>query len=315
MHEDSRCPGFCGRNPSDPTNGSVCQACPWGWRVPPLTHLHPSTLSDPRASICEPCLSPLPAYDWLYLLFVAILPILINCFFVHYYSSKRMSLSRNEVLELGCCIVEGVLAAVASLLVMPPRWSLNLYGCHKTLIEEWYPALHNPQTFGRTLPCTYELVFPLYSLPFVYLLFCLMNLLICRSILYMTIRKRDRSRHAYYAALYAIPILALGLALMAGFLYYMFAFVLMLWSVAANAVHLSLEGNKSMRSMIDALATSGNHLTLLIVNMALLAFSIVTLAVERDDGWSLLLVTMVPVPAAFFLLTSGLSHPSTISST
>ncbi|CAJ0582071.1 unnamed protein product, partial [Mesorhabditis spiculigera] len=308
------CPGFCGkvileRHDNGTNILSECQACPWGSRV------QMSFTDTGRVTTCEPCTEELPLYDWLFLLFVALVPTITNSFFVRYYALST-SQHKNEFLEHFCCLLESFVAACAALLVMEPRGSLRLYSCSKSLLREWYPALHNPQIFfGRKLHCSYELVYPLYSLPFVYLLFCLITLLVFRTILYSTIRRKDRSRRAYYAALYAIPLIALGHALLAGLLYYLFAYVLMLWSMASNAVHLALEGNKPMRVLFNDLLRCGKHLTFLIVNMCLLAFAIVTIAVERADGWSLLLIALIPMPASFYLLTSSLSHPSALALT
>ncbi|KAK6031332.1 putative adipose-regulatory protein, partial [Ostertagia ostertagi] len=79
----SLCHGFCGRYklPAGNDSGtetiwSECGPCKWG-----------NGAVDHR--VCSPCQSELSPYDWLFLLFMAILPLLVHCFCVHWHTPKN----------------------------------------------------------------------------------------------------------------------------------------------------------------------------------------------------------------------------------
>uniref|UniRef100_A0A0M3IVD5 JNK1/MAPK8-associated membrane protein n=1 Tax=Ascaris lumbricoides TaxID=6252 RepID=A0A0M3IVD5_ASCLU len=73
------CPAFCGRIATTWPSGNItysdCQACGWGSR-------------SIEKYLCAPCEESLPLYDWLYLAFVAIVPLLIHSFFIQFYAPK-----------------------------------------------------------------------------------------------------------------------------------------------------------------------------------------------------------------------------------
>ncbi|VDK71659.1 unnamed protein product [Cylicostephanus goldi] len=129
--------------------------------------------------------------------------------------------------------------------------------------------------------CSYEVVFPLYSLPFVYLLFLLGTVLLFRTILYVVVLKRRRDAKAYYCALLSIPKVAIIHALLAGVLYQSYPYIVMLWSLGANAVHLAVEGKMSMKDIAKVVCTSPMHLAMLMVNMFLLAFALLALSFQK----------------------------------
>lgn len=276
------------------------QPCKWGSRA--IDH-----------RICNPCQSALSPYDWLFLLFMAMLPLLIHCFCVHWHTPKNIS-RVQELCEHLCCVSECIVASIAAVLAFPPRYSFTVWGCARSSIKEWYPELYNP-TINHVKPmrCSYEVVFPLYSLPFVYLLFLLFAVLILRSLLYVFVLKRNRDAKAFYYALLFIPLIAIVHALLAGVLYQSFPYIVMMWSLCANAVHLAAEGKISMREIAKVACTSPMHMVMLTVNMTLLAFSLLAVSVQKDSVVSFLLLFLVPVPPIFYVLTIGISHPSVLS--
>ncbi|VDD85076.1 unnamed protein product [Enterobius vermicularis] len=165
------CPGFCGRTASSAVFGnttySSCQverkqeeldaltveagleACSWGSR------------SWGSSTLCTVCFEPLPLYDWLYLLFVAIVPLLLHSLFIYIYTSKNC-FRRLQFIHYLCSFFECFLSSVFSLLVVPPKGSLLLYGCPKWSLREWYPVFYNPVVnHTYTLRCAHEIVFPL----------------------------------------------------------------------------------------------------------------------------------------------------------
>ncbi|EYC34498.1 hypothetical protein Y032_0001g444 [Ancylostoma ceylanicum] len=269
------CQGFCGRymlpvgndSNSEPL-WSECGPCKWG-----------SGAVDHR--VCAPCESELSAYDWLFLVFMAILPLLVHCFCVHWHTPKKTS-RVHELCEHLCCVFECVVASIAAILVFPPRLSFKLWGCARSNIKEWYPELYNPIiNHVKPMRCSYEVVFPLYSLPFIYLLFLLCAVLIFRSFLYIVVLKRKRDAKAYYYALLSIPKVAIIHALLAGVLYQSYPYIVMLWSLGANAVHLAVEGKMSMKEIAKVVCTSPMHMAMLTVNMSLLAFALLAISVQK----------------------------------
>ncbi|MFH4976069.1 hypothetical protein AB6A40_002778 [Gnathostoma spinigerum] len=298
------CPGFCGRTYTTSygnSSFSECQACSWGSR-------------SIDKVLCSPCMEPLPLYDWLYLTFVAIIPLLLHSFFIQHYASEKTG-RRLQASQFICCFFECALAAFIALLAMPPRGSPILYGCPKNSLREWYPMLFNPViNHTYVLQCSHEIVFPLYSLPFIYFALCFVFLVIFRSILFATyLRHTVVSSKSYYAALYSLPNLAVIHAMMAGVIYYIFAYVALLCSLSLNAVFMALEENKPMRSMCLHMITRPRNLAALLVHMTLFGFSIFTFIVSRSSPsygvLGLLAVLLVPLPSVFFLLTASFTNP------
>ncbi|KAK6755156.1 hypothetical protein RB195_013875 [Necator americanus] len=301
------CQGFCGRymlpigndSSSEPL-WSQCGPCKWG-----------SGAVDHR--VCTPCESELSAYDWLFLIFMAILPLLVHCFCVHWHTPKKTS-RVHELCEHLCCVLECIAASIATVLVFPPRLSFKLWGCARSNIKEWYPELYNPIiNHVKPMRCSYEVVFPLYSLPFIYLLFLLCAILVFRSFLYLVVLKRKRDAKAYYYALLSVPKVAVIHALLAGVLYQSYPYIVMLWSLCANAIHLAAEGKVSMKEIAKIVCTSPMHIAMLTVNMSLLAFALLAISVQKDSAVSFFSLLLVPVPPLFYILTIGISHPSVLS--
>uniref|UniRef100_A0A915CPJ8 Uncharacterized protein n=1 Tax=Ditylenchus dipsaci TaxID=166011 RepID=A0A915CPJ8_9BILA len=229
------CPGFCGRTQAL-SNGSLtaigtfsdCQACPWARGVKRILR---ST---------------------------------------YLYSTRRKTSQRERLWLLGqmlCAFLETSLALLFSLLLVSPVGSLKLYGCLSHGLQEWYPMLHNPVVnYTKTLRCSYELVYPLYSLPFINLSTCLANLLIFAHCSTFSLSGTERD---YQQALF----------MQSGVLYYAFPHLCVITSLGLNAIHLAMEGRKKIGEMFCLVACSrgGEHLALVIVHMALFGFGIASM--------------------------------------
>lgn len=84
MNPKGRCPGlYCGRMTIESFNGSKiwsdCNACPRGYRVGLESDL----------SECMQCETNPSAYDWLYLGFMSILPLMFHWFFIDLAAKER----------------------------------------------------------------------------------------------------------------------------------------------------------------------------------------------------------------------------------
>ncbi|VDN52751.1 unnamed protein product [Dracunculus medinensis] len=299
------CPGFCGRVTSQWSPGNIsyssCQACSWGYR-------------SIDKFLCTACEEPLLLYDWLYLTFIAVIPLLMHNFFIYFYSKYSNRL--YQVSQYLCCFAECFISAVVSVLIMPPQGSFKLYGCSKTHLREWYPIFYNPViNHSHALRCTNEIVFPLYSLPFIYFAMVLVSLLILRSCLYLTLLRGTRvSSRPYYAALYAIPLISLCHSLLAGILYFIFPYVALLFSLGLNALHMALELNKTIRRMCLEMITKPHNISILIVHMALFGFSLFSLLSSRPISTDMVsiavtVIILVPLPSIFYIFTVGITFP------
>lgn len=78
-----KCPGlYCGRESIEGINGTLgieCGACPRGFRV--------DYNSDD--SLCMPCKNDPTTYDWLYLGFMTMLPLILHWFFIDLAAKER----------------------------------------------------------------------------------------------------------------------------------------------------------------------------------------------------------------------------------
>uniref|UniRef100_A0A914XBT7 JNK1/MAPK8-associated membrane protein n=1 Tax=Plectus sambesii TaxID=2011161 RepID=A0A914XBT7_9BILA len=142
------CPGYCGRNLVQSTgNWSECESCHWGER-------------SFNKVACTTCDRPLSAYDWLYLGFMAMLPLLLHSFFIEYCAAKR-SQRRTLLLQHACSVFECAASALLAILLVPPVGRPTLLGCGPTELKDWYTMAYNPViNYSYTLRCTQEAVFP-----------------------------------------------------------------------------------------------------------------------------------------------------------
>ncbi|CAB3398399.1 unnamed protein product [Caenorhabditis bovis] len=299
------CLGFCGRlavfNESDPNRKqwTNCAACPWGYRAS-------------KRSICEPCTSPLPVYDWMYLLFIALLPLLLHMQFIR--SARKYCRTRAyEAAEHISCFMENLIAALVSLFVYPPSFSPQLYTCSKSSMREWYPTSYNPLIgYTKTMRCSYEVVFPLYSLPFLHYSVLFACIIVFRSTLYCILLHKTYNGKPFYYALLSLPLMAGIHGFFAGVLYYTFPILLLLGTIGATVYHLAHEGKRTIREMIVRVATSPTHLFLMLISMSLLAFSLIALASPNEISHKWVILVLVPLPSMFYLLTMPFSHPTVI---
>lgn len=297
------CPGFCGRIATSAVGNitySSCQACSWGSR------------SWGSSTLCTVCVQPLPLYDWLYLLFIAVVPLLLYSLFIYIYTPKHCS-RKLKFAHYLCCFTECSLSSVLSLLVVPPKGSLLLYGCPKWSLREWYPVFYNPViNHTYTLRCAHEIVFPLYSLPFIYLAFCLLTLFTLRSCLYATVFKNSAvNSKPYYAALHILPLLALTHFIFAGLLYYSFPFITLLSSLIINAAHMAIVRGRRIGTVCKKAFLRLKNVVMLFIHMALFGFSLVVLMLNFSFGKPFLVIPVlcVPLPFLYYCLIAGLSHP------
>ncbi|XP_078418863.1 JNK1/MAPK8-associated membrane protein isoform X3 [Cetorhinus maximus] len=290
---DLMCPGlYCGkiesRNDSQTMYGD-CGVCPRGERTNYL-------------KICRKCEDSPELYDWLYLGFMAMLPLVLHWFFIEWYSGKKSS---SALFQHVTALLECTVAAIVTLLVNDPIGQLKIRSCRVKTLSDWYTMLYNPSPdYINTLHCTQEAVFPLYTIIFIYYAFCLVFMMLLRPLLVKKIAcglgKSDRFK-SIYAALYFFPILTVLQAVGAGLLFL---------SLVTLAVYMSASEIQTHKDLI----TKKKRLVVLFSHWMLHAYGIISISRLDKLDQDLPLLALVPTPALFYLFTAKYTEPSRILS-
>lgn len=164
----------------DLVNGSMgwsdCGACPRGYRVNAMSEM----------SECVPCENSPSQYDWEYLGFMAMLPLILHWFFIDLAAKERwfvpnrvevllafksielilsplhFSFTKGEIVLHLSAFFEVFISAIITLLIYEPLWSLKIHSCSVSRLSDWYTLFHNPTpNYEKKLYCTQEAVYPL----------------------------------------------------------------------------------------------------------------------------------------------------------
>ncbi|XP_073494847.1 JNK1/MAPK8-associated membrane protein [Phyllobates terribilis] len=291
---------YCGKpvlfsNGSNETFGE-CGACPRGERI------------DSR-SICRQCVGSPELYDWLYLGFMGMLPLILHWFFIEWYSGKKSS---SAFFQHITALFECTVAALITLLVNEPIGYLHIRSCGVEKLSDWYTMLYNPSPdYVNTVHCTHEAVYPLYTIVFIYYAFSLVLMMLLRPLLIKKIAcglgKSDRFK-SIYAALYFFPILTVIQAVGGGLLYYAFPYIILVLSLITLAVYMSASEIETFKDLL----VRKKRLVVLFSHWLIHAYGIISISrmdkLERD----LPLLALVPGPTLFYLITAKFTDPSRI---
>ncbi|KAG7466242.1 hypothetical protein MATL_G00162740 [Megalops atlanticus] len=295
----STCPGlYCGKTLINGSFEGECGVCPRGER----TNAH---------KICEKCTESPELYDWLYLGFMAMLPLVLHWFFIEWYSGKKSS---SALFQHITALLECSAAAIMTLLVNDPVGQLSIRSCRVQMLSDWYTMLYNPSPdYVTTLHCTQEAVFPLYTIVLIYYAFCLVLMMLLRPLLVKKIAcglgKSDRFK-SIYAALYFFPILTVLQAVGGGLLYYAFPYIILVLSLVTLAVYMSASEIQSFKNLI----AKKKRLVVLFSHWLLHAYGIISISRLDKLEQDLPLLALVPGPALFYLLTAKFTEPNRILS-
>uniref|UniRef100_A0A1A8LHF1 Jnk1/mapk8-associated membrane protein n=3 Tax=Nothobranchius TaxID=28779 RepID=A0A1A8LHF1_9TELE len=293
----STCPGlYCGRIM---VNGSVegeCGVCPRGERAN-------------IQKVCERCTESPELYDWLYLGFMAMLPLVLHWFFIEWYSGKKSALLQHLTAMLECSV-----SAVVTLLLTDPVGKFSIRSCQVQMLSDWYTMLYNPSPdYINTLHCTQEAVYPLYTIVLIYYAFCLVLMMLLRPLLVKKIArglvKSDRFR-SIYAALYFFPIVTVLQAIGGGLLYYAFPYIILVLSLVTLAVYMSASEIQSFKTLV----AKKKRLVVLLSHWLLHAYGIISISLLDKLELSLPLLALVPGPTLFYIATAKFTEPSRILS-
>lgn len=264
-----KCPGlYCGRTLLENASLSECGACARGFRVN-------------VNNVCTPCESDLSEHDWLYLGFMAILPLIIHWFCIDLNAQQRR-FSRGELILHASACVEVLLSGFLTILFTDPLWELRINSCGVRKLSDWYTLFHNPTpNYDTTLYCTQEAVYPLQTMIFVFYLFCVTFMMIIRPALNVKFLP-FRGKMAVYYALYIFPILSLLHAVAGGLICrktlshsklesllifqisdYSFPYLSIVISVVSNALHFSIKLDQTMKSLLETSVTQMRNVTII----------------------------------------------------
>lgn len=151
---------------------------------------------------------------------MVLLLVLIEIYIID-HCVKRRKIFTLDIMPLYCCsIVENLISALITLLMMEPMGKLTLYSCGVRRLSDFYTLFFNPVPgYNNAIRCTQEAVYPYYSIVFVHYALALASLLIFRPIL-TTVRKRKELNicQTVYLTMYFIPLLSLIHAVFCGFI-------------------------------------------------------------------------------------------------
>ena len=218
-----RCPGiFCGRPSGIKFNCSEqCGACSRGYR----TNLYH----------CTKCESLLELYDWLFLGFMMICVMVLNFYAIDWFHATERKIWFYHL----SVIVESFFSFIFMILSFEPQGKLTLHTCRVQSIKDWYTVFYNPKPdYVNALRCTQEAVYPLYTSIFVYLIYCLVLMVICRGVLLPNLLK-TRTLKALYAGLYILPVVGLVHTCLAGIIYYTYPHLMIFLSLIGVVIFLS----------------------------------------------------------------------------
>ncbi|XP_022250678.1 JNK1/MAPK8-associated membrane protein-like isoform X1 [Limulus polyphemus] len=298
---------YCGRIRTENGTWSDCgvtdtynYACPRGYSV---VHW------PERNYQCLPCMGTPTFYSWLYLGFMAVLPLVLEWYLID-QTVKRRNFTKELVLLHISALIENVVASLLSLLIISPTGKLMINSCQVHRLSDWYTMLHNPNPgYKTTLRCTQEAVYPLYSIVFIDYALVLVLLFLCRPILVGKVL-RGEGKKSVYLTMYLIPGLAVLHATCCGLLYYAFPYIVIIMSVVSVAAHLAFRLDQSMKSLLISTFKDVRNLVILLGHWLLHAYGIVAITQLKEPLLNGALISLVPFPAFFYILTSKFTDPS-----
>ncbi|VVC32704.1 Protein of unknown function DUF766 [Cinara cedri] len=310
---EPRCPGYyCGRRDLGNGRTSECGSCPPGTRV---NSFH----------ICQQCTDSPTSYDWMYLLFMATVPLLFQAVYIDlslssltWASQAKNDISRKKILTKIVlnisAILEVVIAATMAILAVDPRGELSIRSCHTKWLSDWYTYLFNPTPdYHEPLRCTQEAVYPLYSIIFIFYFTSIFVLLTVRPLLCSYF---DLSGGTYlntvYAGLYFFPVAVVIHAFFGGVIYVTYPYIVIVVSVISSAIHFATEINQSTKYLILNTVCVPRNILIVGVHWICHGFGIVAITQLANPPVDYVLLMLIPLPTIFYIVTTRISEPSKI---
>jgi len=295
-----KCPGkYCGIRTEAIGNASFCGPCPWGFRV------NPSTFN------CEPCRHTLIWHDYMYLAFITILPAMVHSFY-HEITSGRTSTSKLWPIYYIYLILETAISIVLTMILLPPIGTFELHTCGVQEFSDWYPMFSNPTLQNQqTLHCSQEVVYPLYSMPFVFYGIWFIFSVCVRPLVGMKLSQETIG--AVGPSLYFCPLIVLVHALSAGLIYYSFPYLVVIVSLTVNALLLATVPIQTVRGLLAATIEQPRQVFLLLSLVLVNALGVLSLFPAAPDVRQLWIFLVIPGPVIFYVITVPFTDPAKIA--
>ncbi|CAH8619857.1 unnamed protein product [Schistosoma guineensis] len=325
---------FCGQI----SNTSLCTSCSWGSKVF-------YKYNNPYNHICELCLTSFTLYNWLYIGFIMILPILfllqilpilsltkidlkhleqsitttttnsssISSINTTTTTTHQMSITQKSWLLFLCCISIHLFTSLIIILLYPPLGSFTLYHCPIDNIKEFYPILYAGSG------CISEVNYPLTSLPILYYIINVIISLLIYSLVIMIVFKDYHWFHYLYYILYAYPIMCMSIILFGGILYYIYPYVILFYSIFDSLYRFPLIFDYCIDNIDGILRPICNpykliktilykpeqYLLIIIMNSFYIGYALLALNITIYYWY----ISLMSLPFIFYLITLPLTHP------
>ncbi|KAK3796160.1 hypothetical protein RRG08_018159 [Elysia crispata] len=289
---NNTCPGrYCGRTEA----GGECGACPRGY-------------APDASSMCLRCNSSPSFYDWLYLGFMALVPLVLHWTFIDLFCRPKRCLCLFDL----SAFIEIVLSALLTVVLSDPAGEMSVRSCLVEQFSDWYTLFFNPTPdYYDTVYCTQEIVFPLYTMILIYYTFCLVFMMVLRPLLSYILGDCQGSK-AIYSALYFLPILILVHSVLGGIIYYAFPYIIVVVSVITSACHLAMEEEQKIPELLKHSLTNARSLTILLGHWLLHAYGMISITGMSHPSFHAPLLALVPFPTIFYILTVKFTDPSLV---
>ena len=226
------------------------------------------------------------------------------------YCTKRRNLPK-EVLALHfSATVEVSLSSLIVIFLVSDSSSSSWFAinsCRVTRVSDWYTVFYNP----RSVSCTQEAVYPLFSMIMLLYGISLLFLLFIRPLIVSRISDKKSSK-TIYLTLYAIPALTVVHIILCGVIYYLFPYVTIIASVISLACHFACRLDQRTSTLFLSSFKDVKNVVIILGHWLLHILGIIALTHLKQFWRDIFLLMCVPLPTFFYILTAKYSDPSKI---
>jgi hypothetical protein len=253
------------------------------------------------SSECLPCSDPAVLRDYFFLGFVCLVCVGVRLAVIAASTIGKPGWAPKTVLGI-ITVLENALAMLFTLLILEPQGSLVFNSCRVVRVSDFYPIFYNPsEDYVHQLHCSYEVVYPLYRMIFVYFGFYLVHhiLLLSVTVPLMWGCRQTFSLSTEFVWLVALPVVIAVFAVLAGLLYYIFDYLTIL--VAVGGFSLVSTFHQALKYTFKnpfRIFSSLEYWMFMLVCMTYAAFGILSLT---DAGTISFRAALLPTVLALFL--------------
>ncbi|CEF63488.1 JNK1/MAPK8-associated membrane protein [Strongyloides ratti] len=162
-------------------------------------------------------------------------------------------------------IIETLIPTFVSIYLIPPSFSFIVHSCRTDDLRDWYPFFYSVPEFSKdtnfltrkSKSCSYEIVFPLFSLPILYSIISLFVYIITRTTIYLLSRFRyTLSSNPIHVGLWVYPIQLFLHLFFGGIIYTYFPFICIIYSFRQYSHDLDELSTPFLTSLYNELKTN-----------------------------------------------------------